>query len=154
MQYLTSVDDYIGLYTPDQFGAKDENGLRDAIRDAIERAYLTLRKSVPESTYRDAVSALATDTATEDQRNLRWAEYWLVRYDLEMAKRASDAVRERAGSLEIARDPQAAAATANRYLSNAIRYLSQAGFDWLGGDAVAGVRGGDPLPPREPWFDR
>lgn len=153
MQFLTSPEDYIGLYTPEQFGVATQDDLRSKIRESIERAYLTLRKTVPKSTYDEAVSALASDVATDDQRSLKWAEYWLVRYDLEIAKRNSDATRERAGSLEISRDPRASASLANRYLAKAIQFLNRAGFDWYGGDLVAGVRGGDPLPPREPWFD-
>ena len=151
MATLTKVSDYIGLYQPEEFGVSDASALEDIIRAAIGAARLTLLQVVPESTYNDAVSAFASGSQSDDQEALRWAEYWYTRYNLEGHKVDSDVIEEQAGWLRIRRDPELALANRRSFLTKATHYLKLAGYE-LGGGAVAGVRGGDPLPPRTPWF--
>ena len=147
---LTSVSDYSGVVTEDYVGLSGQ-AYDDFIQDAIQRAYLTLRNDVPQSTFDDAKAAFASNTPTEDQLNLRWAEYWLTRYEIEVARLRDDVVSERAGNLQVTKNPGAMRSVLNRYRSRAMRHLSLAGFDLIGGSQVAGVRGGNPLDDEQSW---
>lgn len=142
---LTSVSDYSGVVTEDVVGLTGQE-YRDFIENAIERAYLSLRRVVPQSTYAEAEAAFASNNATEDQLNLRWAEYWLTRHELETTRSNLDVSSERAGNLQITRDASASKAMSGRFLAKARKHLSLAGFEWIGGDYGAGVRGGNPIP--------
>lgn len=148
---LTSVSDYSGVITEESVGLTGQ-AYDDFIQEAIERAYLALRKTVPKSTYDEAKAAFASNNVTDDQLNLKWAEYWLTRYEIEMARSDLDVVSEKAGSLQVTRDNSGSKKMANRFLSKARQHLLLSGFDWIGGEAVAGVRGGDPIPDEDPWF--
>lgn len=148
---LTSVSDYSGVITEDALGLTGHD-YEDFIKDAIQRAYLAIRRSVPESTYNEAIAAFASGSATDDQLNLKWAEYWLTRYEIETARSDLDVVSERAGNLQITRDASGSQRMSNRFLSKARKHLSLAGFEWIGGDSVAGTRGGNPITDETPWF--
>jgi len=150
---LTGVSNYSGIISREELGLGEQD-YNDFIEEAIERAYLSLRKVVPKATFDEARAALAANTADEAQLNLRWAEYWLTRYEIETAKSGLDVVSERAGNLQIRRDISGSTKMANRFINKARSFLAAAGFEWMeGGVFVAGVRGGDPIPGAKPWFD-
>jgi len=148
---LTSISNYSGIVTPASVGLSGQE-YDDFIKAAIERAYLRLRKTVPESTYNDAVAAIAGGVASPDQLELKWSEYWLTRYEIETGRNDLDVASERAGNLEIRKDINGSRLMASRFLNKALGHLREAGFELTGGDGFAGTRGGDPLPSAEPWF--